>query len=138
MKATELLADILRKGFTLSYEPNGVRVAPLSRLSEDLRQAIAARRSELLGLLNPDRRAASLRAEVEEIECRDFPGGFPPVLARCIGHYLAGPCIPPAEGEAAWWAGARREVLCIIETVKRGEQDGRWSRSTAESGTENG
>jgi hypothetical protein len=32
---------------------------------------------------------------------------------------LAGPCTPPAEGFAAWWAGARRQVLRMIEAVKK-------------------
>jgi hypothetical protein len=63
---------------------------------------------------------AALRQEVAELERRHFfPDGFPAVLRRCIGHFLAGPCVPPAEGEAAWWAGARRQVLRMIETVRQ-------------------
>jgi hypothetical protein len=65
------------------------------------------------------RLAAALALEVELIERRDFPGGFPPLLTRCVGHYRAGPCVAPAEGLAAWWAGARRQVLRMIETVKK-------------------
>jgi hypothetical protein len=65
------------------------------------------------------RLSAELALEVEEIERRQFPGGFPPLLARCVGHYLAGPsCMPPAEGASAWWEGARRQVLRLIEAVK--------------------
>jgi hypothetical protein len=60
-----------------------------------------------------------LRREIDAIERRDFPGDFPAVLTRCIGNYLAGPCVPPAEGEAAWWAGARRQVLRMIDTVMK-------------------
>ena len=48
------------------------------------------------------------------VERRDFPGGFPPVLARCINLYLAGPCDPQPEDAAAWWAGARRQVVKMI------------------------
>jgi hypothetical protein len=66
----------------------------------------------------PDPLSVALRAEVAEVERRDFPGGFPPLLARCVGHYLAGPNAAPAEGPAAWWAGARRQVMKIITRVK--------------------
>jgi hypothetical protein len=65
------------------------------------------------------RLSAELALEVEEIERRQFPGGFPPILARCIDHYQAGPCVPPREGISAWWAGARRHVLRMIEAVKQ-------------------
>jgi hypothetical protein len=66
-----------------------------------------------------ERHEAELALEVEEIERCDFPGGFPPILARCVGHFLAGPCVPPREGIMAWWAGARRHVLRMIEAVKQ-------------------
>jgi hypothetical protein len=119
MKAPELLADLRRHGLNLAHDPNGVRVGPSRLLTEEAKRAIVGRRSELLGLLNPDPFAYALRAEAAEVERRDFPGGFPPVLARCVGHYLAGPTAPPVEGLAAWWAGARRQILWMIETVKR-------------------
>jgi hypothetical protein len=70
---------------------------------------------------------ASVRlcAEISEIERRDFPEGFPPVLARCISHYLAGPTVPPAEGAATWWAGARRQVMGMIERNRQQPSKGK-------------
>jgi tubulysin polyketide synthase-like protein len=53
MTAAELLADLHRQGFTLAPQGDGVRVAPLSRLPEDLRAAILAHKAGLLALLRP-------------------------------------------------------------------------------------
>jgi hypothetical protein len=74
---------------------------------------------------DPHEAFAALRDEIDEIERRDFPGGFPLVLARCIGHYLAGPTVPPAEGAAAWWAGAGRQVMGMIERSRQQPSKGK-------------
>jgi hypothetical protein len=90
-------------------------------LPAELREALADHKADLLGLLarQAERLAAELALEVDEIERRDFsPAGFPDSLARCIGHYLAGPTIPPAEGLVEWWAAARREVLRMLDRAK--------------------
>jgi hypothetical protein len=63
--------------------------------------------------------AAELALEVDEERRVHFPKGFPAVLHRCVGHYLAGPLDPPAEGLVAWWAAARRQVRRMLEAVKR-------------------
>jgi hypothetical protein len=125
MTARELLNGLLDAGLSVSLQ-DGERIAvrPPERLTDDLRRAIRGSKPELLALLRTgrcltDRLSAELALEVEEIERREFPGGFPPILARCVGHYLAGPCVPPREGIAAWWAGARRQVLRMIEAVKQ-------------------
>ena len=57
--------------------------------------------------------------EVDEARRLHFPEGFPEVLSHCANLYMMGPMDPPAEGLVAWWAGARREVLRMIETVQR-------------------
>jgi hypothetical protein len=62
--------------------------------------------------------AVTLRREIAEIERRDFPGGFPTVLARVIGHFLASPCDPQPADLAGWWAGAHRQVWRILARVK--------------------
>ncbi len=49
--AAVLLADLRRQGFTLAPAGNGIWVRPASRLSPEMRQAIAAHRSALLALL---------------------------------------------------------------------------------------
>jgi hypothetical protein len=51
MSAADLLADLARRGFTLAPEGDGIRVAPASRLTGDLRAAIRGRRAGLLALL---------------------------------------------------------------------------------------
>jgi hypothetical protein len=48
---SELLADLTRQGFTLAAEGAGVRIAPSSRLSAGLRQAIRRHKADLLAIL---------------------------------------------------------------------------------------
>jgi hypothetical protein len=56
MTATELLDDLACRGFTLAREGDGIRLTPATRLTVDLRQAIAAHKPALLALLaGPDR-----------------------------------------------------------------------------------
>jgi hypothetical protein len=107
-------------------------------LPADMREDLVAHKAELVNLLSlpctthdetdethnelllSERLSAELALEVEEIERREFNWHFPPILARCVGHSLAGPsCMPPAEGASAWWEGARRQVLRLIEAVKK-------------------
>src|SRR5689334_15197051 len=100
--AAGLLADLRGRGFELAAEGDRIRVTPAGYLSPDQHRAVGEHRAGLLALLRPDAaEAAALKAELTALEARDFPGGFPPVLRRCVGHYLAGPCLPPAEGAAA-------------------------------------
>jgi hypothetical protein len=116
MNLVELYNALSEQGFRLEPEGDNIRVMPFTRVAMELKAAIVEHKQELLLLLISRRR---LELEIEAIAQRDFPGtGLPPVLARCIGHYLAGPVIPPAEGIAAWWAGARRAVMKIITREK--------------------
>jgi hypothetical protein len=51
VSAAELLADLIRQGFTLTPEGEGIRVTPASRLTPAARQAIADHKPALLALL---------------------------------------------------------------------------------------
>jgi hypothetical protein len=115
--AAEVLAEARARGVVLSAGEGGkLHWRCPGGLPAGLRNILAGHKEELLSLLK--RPATELALEVEEIERRDFPGGFPPVLRRCIKLYLSGPTVPPAEGVAAWWEGARRQVMKIIATEK--------------------
>ena len=51
MTATDLLTQLIRDGFTLTREAEGIRVKPASSLTPSQRQAIRERRRELLELV---------------------------------------------------------------------------------------
>jgi hypothetical protein len=75
VSATALLDDLTRQGFALAREGDGLRVRPASRLTADLRRAIAANRDKLLRLLAGDGPAAEQRCP----NC----GGALDTKARC-------------------------------------------------------
>jgi hypothetical protein len=50
MTAAELLADLTCRGFDLAREGTGIRIAPASRLTPELRAAVLERKAELLAL----------------------------------------------------------------------------------------
>ena len=51
MTATDILAQMIRDGFTLTPEGQRIRVKPASLLAPDLKHAIQERRSQLLTIL---------------------------------------------------------------------------------------
>jgi hypothetical protein len=70
---------------------------------------------------NAWRIAVELRLEVDEIQRTQFPSNFPPLLNWCINFYLSGPNDPQPEDPAAWWVGARRQVLLMVERYKQNQ-----------------
>jgi hypothetical protein len=77
-------------------------------------------------LVAADRVIAELNLEIEEAE-RHFPGGkFPPILSRCVGHFLAGPILPAPGGLTAWWESAREQVHRMIAAVQADPE--RWTK----------
>src|SRR5262249_35845756 len=112
MTVDELLEDLARQGFTLAAEGDGIRVRPVSRLPEELRQALRRRKPEVLAILaarpaplspappsEPSaadwdvaaaaRLLAELQAEVERIEAREFGGRLPEPLQSVLTDALA-------------------------------------------------
>ena len=53
MTAAALLEEIRAAGLTLDPAPDGLRVTPKGRLTDDLRQKIRAHKAELLAALSP-------------------------------------------------------------------------------------
>src|SRR5262245_3558628 len=51
MTATELQADLTRRGFTLTVEGDGIRISPWSKLTAADRAALRSHKGELLTLL---------------------------------------------------------------------------------------
>jgi hypothetical protein len=49
--AAELLADLIRQGFSLAPQGDGIRVTPISQLTADLRHTIVTYKPALLALL---------------------------------------------------------------------------------------
>jgi hypothetical protein len=65
MKASTLLEELRAAGLTLDPAPDGLRVSPKGRLTDELRRKIRAHKAELLAALSPppdDR--ADLEADV--------------------------------------------------------------------------
>jgi hypothetical protein len=108
--AMELLVDLQRQGFSLHSEGNGIRVAPVSKLTPEQRGMIRANKNELLRLL----RARDTRADdfgtaspipAPEADARPvwvlLPGGYPVKV-------FTSDRIPPEatawcyEGDKAW------------------------------------
>jgi DNA polymerase-1 len=55
MNTPELLDDLLGRGFTLTAEGENIRVAPWSKLTDELRESISRCKAELLALLSNPR-----------------------------------------------------------------------------------
>ncbi|WP_288094191.1 hypothetical protein [Thiomonas sp.] len=53
MTVAALLEEIRAAGLTLDTAPDGLRVSPKGRLTDELRQKIRAHKAELLAALNP-------------------------------------------------------------------------------------
>jgi hypothetical protein len=129
MNLPDLLAEIGRLGMVLVAGRDKIRWQSQEQPPADLLRALAQHKGELLAYLNaptsiptkPTKRLeVEFALEVEELERRHFGGKFPPLLARCVGHFLAGPCLPELEPDpAAWWQDARRQVLRMIAVVLR-------------------
>jgi hypothetical protein len=117
MDAVSLYNSLIENGFRLSPEGDSIRITPFTRLTAEMKSGIVEHKQALLTLLISRR---ELEREIEAISRRDFaPDGFPPLLARCINHFVLGPVVSPAEGMAAWWAGARRQVMGMIERIRQ-------------------
>src|SRR5262245_32567023 len=98
MGAAELLADIRRRGINVAAAEGGLRVAPSSRLSPELREQLRAHKAEVLALLVGEQSAVpaemehvlkELRQQLALVE-RDRHGGrFPEPIARLVADGVA-------------------------------------------------
>jgi hypothetical protein len=95
MTAADLLADLSRRGFTLTAGTAGVRVSPFSRLQPEQRLAIRAHKAELLRLLaassgEAERLLAEVRQAVAEVGQKNRVGGVvPEPLANVLADAVA-------------------------------------------------
>jgi hypothetical protein len=92
MTATELLADLTRRGFTLTAEEGSVRVRPASRMTPQLRRLIRCHKAELVSLLRGPQSRGSLRDDVHSPT---------PPSVRLGSADLPGDCLETWEERAA-------------------------------------
>lgn len=91
MTSTELLVDLRRRGLALTPEGVHLRVAPKSRLTPALREAIAASRDELLALLLAE--APQVAWRIEAMQEQPPPAGPIPFLVARDTLVRSGACL---------------------------------------------
>jgi hypothetical protein len=151
MSAVNLLTDLIHLGFSLAAEGDSIRVRPASQLTEDLRQAIRANKTELLAIisspaavvtpLRPSKPSAAplapwdaaeasrlleeLRFEIQRIESVDFRGRPPGPLHNVLADALAiaQVFIANHELEAARGWDALKLLRGVIRRVRRYRKD---------------
>jgi hypothetical protein len=98
MDAAELLAELKRQGFVVAAAEGGLRVAPASRLSPELREQLRAYKAELLVLLTGEQAAVpaemerilqGLRQQLALLERDRYGSRFPEAIARLVGDGVA-------------------------------------------------
>jgi hypothetical protein len=97
--AAELPEGVGDRGFTLTAEGGGIRVRPSGGLTAADREAICARKGELLQLLRPaapardraeaQRLLAAVHQAAEDVRQQEFGGIWPPDLGAVVGDLLA-------------------------------------------------
>jgi hypothetical protein len=95
-KAADLLADLTRRGFTLSLVGCNLRVSPGSDLSDGDRRRIKAHRAELIRLAAPpwehqeeaDRLLAQLRQDIARAEREQRDGRSLPLMKSAVRTWV--------------------------------------------------
>jgi hypothetical protein len=100
MDATELLADLRRRGLVLVPDGDTLRYRPRNALTPELRAAVAAHKLELLALLADDEaevlwRADAMRPQVPRIGPIPVLAARPEVSARPGACLSCGDPLPP-------------------------------------------
>jgi hypothetical protein len=91
MTAESLFADLIHLGFRLEIRGNNIGIAPASRLTDSLRQAIKANKCELMDLLRTGKVTKGQPAKIEVCQvCGLLPPGHP-YCPRCQKVHKARP-----------------------------------------------
>ena len=83
MDATEVLAELTRRGVKIMVEGDRLRFRPQQAVTPDLRAAMAAHKAELLTLLDGDEPEVRWRADAMRLRMPPT-GVIPPIYARSL------------------------------------------------------
>ena len=112
MGAADLLKHVRAAGFTLNLADGKLLVAPASMLTDELRTALRASKTEVLALLAAEHDADAEAAARQCVDCAHLTR-----RRTCLEPEAAG-LIPAGQGFGIAWPGPVQAATCPAFTIK--------------------